>query len=181
MKRVSIFNILSTLFRVCFAMLCSSIGTKLTPRGWSEKLIGSSWRMWRLLSSVSNPKRLRCCLCCDIVTYMATLIWTILSVWVWHLVYVLQTVEQYFRLGHNCVLLTSFFTCASFHAGSQACCYNFCRLVWAYHFNWVGFGMKKKQQQNKQTKKKKKKNGMNQPRKLVTPSLYQSWAKHEIA
>ena len=30
MKRVPVFYILSTLFRVCFSILCSSIGTKLT-------------------------------------------------------------------------------------------------------------------------------------------------------
>ena len=40
MKRVPVCDILSTLFRVCFSILCSNIGTKLTwkrpPRGWGD-------------------------------------------------------------------------------------------------------------------------------------------------
>ena len=39
-KRVPVFDILSTLFRVCFSILYSSIGTKLTwkriPRGFGQ-------------------------------------------------------------------------------------------------------------------------------------------------
>ena len=42
MKRVSVSDILSTLFRVCFSILCSSISTKLTwkrpqPGGGGEE------------------------------------------------------------------------------------------------------------------------------------------------
>ena len=54
MKRVPAFDILSTLFRVCFSILCSSIGTKLTWMRTPRPRIGMN-DVWQQ-QSVKNEK-----------------------------------------------------------------------------------------------------------------------------